>query len=393
VRQTLAENGSSDYQEQAIAADTEYWRRATALSEMVLKPVAHLMGQKRLLLVADGALQYIPFDALPTPRSVELDHQIAEDQAPLVLQNEIINLASASTLAVIRQGELQRGAGKLVVVLADPVFESNDPRVAATGNNSSAAQIPASIHYNVVRDIVAPGQSGIPRLLATRQEAEAIMKVTPFGEGLTAMDFDAGITLTSRGELGRYRIVHFATHGVIDTNHPELSGIMLSQFNRDGKSEDGFLQLHDIYNLDLSQTQLVVLSACRTGLGKDVKGEGLIGLTRGFMYAGSKSVIASLWKVDDRATAELMKRFYEAMFEEGLTPAAALRKAKESMWRESRWRAPYFWAAFVLQGEYKDAIYIARTDRLTNYTLICVVMLLLVSGAIYTRRRRRKNRA
>jgi CHAT domain-containing protein len=354
---------------------------------MVLKPVAHLIGQKRLLVVADGALQYIPFDALPTPGASDRDLQLTEDLAPLVLQNEIINLASASTLAVIRQGERPKGDGKLIVVLADPVFESNDPRIVS----STAAHItPTGVDYKTVRDIVAPGQTGIPRLLATRQEAEAIMAVTPWGEGLTAMDFDAGSAITNSGELGRYRIVHFATHGVVDTNHPELSGIMLSRFNESGVSEDGFLQLHDIYNLDLSQTQLVVLSACRTGLGKDVKGEGLIGLTRGFMYAGSKSVIASLWKVDDRATAELMKHFYQAMFEEGLTPAAALRKAKESMWRQSRWRAPYFWAAFVLQGEYKDPVLVPPRNHVKSYTLIILFVLLLVAGVIYTIKRSRR---
>jgi CHAT domain-containing protein len=131
-----------------------------------------------------------------------------------------------------------------------------------------------------------------------------------------------------------------------------------------------------------------VLSACRTGLGKDVKGEGMIGLSRGFMYAGSRSVIASLWKVDDRATAELMKHFYQAMFEEGLTPAAALRKAKASMRRQSRWRAPYFWAAFVLQGEYKDTIPVPRTP-IRNYALIAMFILVVIAAAIYSFKRRR----
>ena len=113
------------------------------------------------------------------------------------------------------------------------------------------------------------------------------------------------------------------------------------------------MRLHDIYNLKLS-ADLVVLSACNTGLGKDVKGEGLIGLTRGFMYAGAGGVAASLWKVDDDATAELMKNFYEGMFQRGLTPAAALREAQLGMWKQNRWHSPYYWAAFVLQGQYNQ---------------------------------------
>jgi CHAT domain-containing protein len=167
--------------------------------------------------------------------------------------------------------------------------------------------------------------------------------------------FEANRETVINSDLSRYQIVHFATHGLINDEHPELSGILLSSVNKSGEQEKGFFQLHDIYNLNLS-AKLVVLSACSTGLGKDVKGEGLIGLTRGFMYAGSKGVVASLWKVDDRATAELMGYFYEAMLKDNLPPAAALRMAKEKLRRQKQWREPYFWAAFVLQGEYRENV-------------------------------------
>jgi CHAT domain-containing protein len=120
-----------------------------------------------------------------------------------------------------------------------------------------------------------------------------------------------------------------------------------------GRPQDGFLRLQDIYNLKLP-AELVVLSACQTGLGKEIKGEGLIGLTRGFMYAGAPRIVASLWKVDDRATSELMKRFYQGLLgPEALRPAGALRQAQLSLWKQKQWRAPYYWAAFVLQGEWK----------------------------------------
>jgi len=146
--------------------------------------------------------------------------------------------------------------------------------------------------------------------------------------------------------------VHFATHGLIDSVHPELSGIVLSLVDERGRPEDGFLRLHDIYNLRLG-ADLVVLSGCRTALGKDVKGEGLVGLTRGFMYAGVPRVVASLWQIDDQATSELMRRFYESMLIGHLPPAQALRTAQLAMWRTTRWSAPRYWAAFTLQGDWR----------------------------------------
>src|SRR5205085_6929645 len=118
------------------------------------------------------------------------------------------------------------------------------------------------------------------------------------------------------------------------------------------KAQDGFLRLHEIFNLELN-ADLVVLSACETGLGREIKGEGVIGLTRGFMYAGASRVVTSLWNVDDLATAELMKLFYRGMLKEGLRPATALRIAQYELSRQRRWTSPYFWAGFVLQGEWK----------------------------------------
>ncbi len=153
-------------------------------------------------------------------------------------------------------------------------------------------------------------------------------------------------------DLSQYRIVHLATHGLLNSEHPELSGVVLSLVDERGRSQDGFLRLHEIDNLKLS-AELVVLSACQTALGKEVKGEGLVGLTQGFMYAGAARVVASLWSVDDRATAELMKRFYQEMLGNGLTPAAALRAAQVTMLREKGWSDPFFWGGFVLQGELK----------------------------------------
>src|SRR5205085_3971099 len=190
------------------------------------------------------------------------------------------------------------------------------------------------------------------RLAFSRREAEAIYAAAPAGQALKAIDFDASRATATGVGLSRYRIVHFATHGLLNSEHPELSGVVLSLVDAEGRPQNGFLRLHEIYNLSLP-AELVVLSACQTGLGKEVKGEGLVGLTRGFMYAGAARVMASLWKVDDAATAELMGRMYTKLLKEGLRPAAALRAAQVEMWRQPRWRWRYYWAAFTLQGEWR----------------------------------------
>jgi CHAT domain-containing protein len=166
------------------------------------------------------------------------------------------------------------------------------------------------------------------------------------------VDFDASLATVQKPEMANYRILHFASHSLLDSRRPALSGIVLSLVDRQGRPQDGFLQAHEIYNLKLN-ADLVVLSACQTALGKDVRGEGLLGLTRGFMYAGAPRVVASLWKVPDSATAELMKRFYEAVLRDELPPAAALRKAQASLAQRSAWSAPYYWAGFILQGEWR----------------------------------------
>ena len=166
-----------------------------------------------------------------------------------------------------------------------------------------------------------------------------------------ALDFAATRQSAMNPDLSQYRILHFATHGLLNSNRPELSGLVFSLIDEQGRTQDGFLRLPDTYELKLP-ADLVVLSACRTGLGQEIRGEGLVGLTRGFMYAGAARVLVSLWNVDDAATAELMRRFYQKMLgSEKLSPAAALRAAQLSLSQDRRWAAPYYWAGFILQGE------------------------------------------
>jgi CHAT domain-containing protein/Tfp pilus assembly protein PilF len=355
------------YQARIKEAREGYWTQAAELSRMLLGPVASQLGKKRLVIVADGALQYIPFAALPAPSTGNDERRDsgAEPQ-PLFVEHEIVSLPSASTLATLRRETAGRKpAKKRLAVLADPVFTNDDMRVmrnvvkaGAKEKTRSADSDETDIDFlQMTRSSLETGvtgaEGGFGRLLSTRREAAAILALVPERERMQALDFEASRTTALRPELGEYRIVHFATHGMLNNIHPELSGIVLSLVDEEGQPQDGFLRLQDIYNLKLS-AELVVLSACQTGLGKEIKGEGLIGLTRGFMYAGAPRVVASLWKVDDRATSELMKRFYQGLLgPEALRPAGALRQAQLSIWKEKQWREPYYWAAFVLQGEWK----------------------------------------
>jgi CHAT domain-containing protein len=204
----------------------------------------------------------------------------------------------------------------------------------------------------LIRSADETGITRFERLIHTRREAEDIIAQAPQERGFKALDFAASRATVMSADLDQYRVVHFATHGLLNSRHPELSGIVLSLVDEDGRAQEGFLRAHEIYNLKLN-AELVVLSACSTALGKEIRGEGLAGLTRGFMYAGTPRVVASLWNVRDEATAVLMKRFYQNLLTGDSSPAAALRLAQVSMWREPRWQSPYYWAGFALQGEWK----------------------------------------
>jgi len=348
-------------------ADSQYQTQASILSKMLLGPVAAQLGTKRLLIVADGALEYLPFSALPAPATQATENKA--DPKPLILDHEIVSLPSASVLALLRsEFATRQPANKMVAVLADPVFEIDDARVkisralnkkgTATQNQMGQAVVSSSDSSTVLERALNSvrgdeGRGSLRRLLFSRDEAEAILSALPPQQGsLKALDFRANRNTAMSDELGQYRIIHFSTHGLLDSRHPELSGLVLSLFDENGHAEDGFLRLNEIYNLHLN-ADLVVLSACQTGLGKEVRGEGLVGLVRGFMYAGSPRVVASLWQVDDAATAELMKRFYRGMFQEKLPPSAALRAAQIDMLKRRHWQAPYYWSAFVLQGEWR----------------------------------------
>jgi tetratricopeptide (TPR) repeat protein len=405
ARQPLAGESDEQYQARITQADAQVQPEIAALSKLLLGPVAERLDGKRLLIVPDGALQYIPFQALVIPetggRKAGLNRSasaLSGEPVPLIVScDEVISEPSASVLALLRgEGQRDKALGGTVAVLADPVFETDDPRIQSTGAGEAMAAGSGSRDIETQRSVrsadFAASGGRIPRLLASREEAETIMAFAPPREGLLALGFEAARQTAMRPELKQYRIVHFATHAVINSEHPELSGIILSLVNHQGQPQDGFLSLDDIYNLNLS-ADLVVLSACQTGLGEDVKGEGLVGLTRGFMHAGASSVVASLWKVDDAATAELMKNFYKFMLKDGLPPAAALRQSQLMLWRHKSWHAPYYWAGFVLQGQYelKARSSYQNDDKRTLFIGLAIAAIMLSFSACYVLRKRQKS--
>ncbi|HKQ89363.1 MAG TPA: CHAT domain-containing tetratricopeptide repeat protein [Blastocatellia bacterium] len=396
ARQPKKDLTEAEQLKRTAEADAKLQAETATLSRMLFGPISaqlrHEWKDKRLAVVASGALEYVPLAALPLPEPEERrDGEMertgrrgdgatgrngkSRPVAPrvsrpvlLIADHEIVNLPSASTLAALRRETVGRQpAAKTLAVIADPVFEPNDPRVLASAkknksNDNLAVNVqstgesppPVSSTTNSAlrRATRSFNRGGFSRLPFSREEADNIAELIPKSSLFKVTDFQANRKAATSGQLSGYRIIHFATHGLLNSEHPELSGLVLSLVDANGKTQDGFLRMDEIFNLQLP-ADLVVLSACQTALGQEIKGEGLIGLTRGFMYAGAQRVMASLWQVDDQATAQLMQYFYRGMLKENLRPAAALRAAQIEMSKQKRWSAPYYWAGFVIQGEWR----------------------------------------
>ncbi len=300
------------------------------LSEILLGQVAGRLGDKRLLIVANGPLQYLPFGALPEP---------GHGAEPLIVRHEIVYAPSLAVLAALRARRAPRAmalppAG-LVALFADPVFSRR-------GEGAAAAAAPP----------FGPQTGELPALPSSREEAAAIIALAGRKNVLASLGFDANRERVADPRLRRYPILHLATHGVLRLDQPDLSALALSQVDRAGNARDGYLRARDIADLDLP-ADLVVLSACKTALGKEMGNEGLIGLPQAFLTAGARQVLVSLWDVGDHTAAELMQRFYRSLLKDHLPPAAALRAAQIAMWRDPRWSSPTSWAAFVLQGDWR----------------------------------------
>ena len=322
-------------------------RAVLELSRALLNPTAPWLGRKRLLISAPEILQQIPFAVLPDPATVAESYrgQSVWPQ-PLVSRHEIVKIPSASVVAVLHARETNRiPPSKVLAIVADPVFDASDGRLSGAVGPSSKGR-PGAALYSLF--------GHFKRLAHAREEAEAILVETGRRGVLAAFDFDASRELALSGKLRNFRNLHFTTHGVLQAHNADLSAIVLSQVDRHGRLQDGFLRAADVSNLNLP-ADLVVLSACETGLGERIPGEGLVGLPQAFMAAGATRVLVSLWPVDDLASSELMKRFYHEYIALGRSPAAALREAQRAMSETLRHGAPFYWGAFELQGDWRPA--------------------------------------
>jgi CHAT domain-containing protein len=390
ARQIPVEEIKGDYRAHVDKADNALPEKASKLSQMLLGQVASKLGRRKLLVVTEGALQAIPFDALPVPEVQFVGPTNLETflDSCLVTRHEISSSPSISTLRAIRSGKDRVSSpNRTVAVIADPVFSKNDERVRSRPMTPVVAASDRNANGLSERNLLGVSRGGaLSRLIYSSAEADAISATAPRGTTMIVKGFSANRETAMSSHIGEYQILHFATHGFLDSEHPELSGIVLTMVDPKGVQQNGVMPLHDIYSLNLS-AQLTVLSACQTALGKEISGEGLVGLTHSFMSAGSRSVVASLWKVDDRATANLMRGFYESLLQQGMSTGAALRAAKIKMIKEKQWHQPFFWAGFVLQGEYTNHIAVENDGWLDPRWVLLALFLLLPLGVVVFRRR------
>ncbi|MDQ1728454.1 MAG: hypothetical protein QOD33_579, partial [Pyrinomonadaceae bacterium] len=340
-----------------------------ALYQAVVEPAATVVGEQRLLVVADGALNYVPFEAL-------VKSAAAADYSSLpylIKSNEIIYAPSASVIGAIRQQDHSREdhsrAGRAMLIVADPVFNSNDARSRGAAVSAVSAETRGLGIQSALSDVAGQDANptsdslkmqGLPlaRLTGTRTEADQIVKLARTA-GATAdvwLDLDASEGNIDTRDLSKYRVLHIASHGLLNAERPQFTGVVLSLVGN--QKEDGFLRTDEVFNLHLG-APLVMLSACETGLGKEKRGEGVMGLTRAFMYAGAPTVGVSLWSVADKSTADLMTDFYKRLLVNSGTspgsgsPSSAMRGAQLAMITGKRYSAPFYWAPFVLVGDWR----------------------------------------
>jgi CHAT domain-containing protein/tetratricopeptide (TPR) repeat protein len=305
--------------EALAAAETrrleETARAAEALAATAIGPDVRRNLPRQIAIVADGDLQDLPFGVLP-----------GADGRNLGTTHDFSYLPSITTLRWLRRPAHKDSQPASVAVFAAPLLE---PVGASAGEAAGG-----------------PGP-----LAFSRVEAESIAAFLPTDRVWLALGADATRGNAIAADWRRYSIAHFATHAVVDRRRPELSGIVLSLYDAGGRPQDGLLRMNDIYNLDMP-VDLVVLSGCETAAGREMDSDGVLSLSRAFLYAGARQVVASLWQVEDRATAAFMREFYRELLVEHMPAATALRIAQQRISRDNRWASPYYWGGFVLQGDW-----------------------------------------
>lgn len=334
-------------------AVSHYLQTAASLYGHLIQPANRLLtGKQSLIIVPDGVLHYLPFEVLlqsDASRQTEVNFH----RLPYLVRTHSISYSpSATVLAKLTSADRKaQGPSKMLLAYGDPNY----------GNASSEQGPPAR---SALDPLGNPWK--LQPLPESRREVQHVARLYPAGEAdvfLGEQATEENVKLGDRSS--QYRFVHFAVHGLLNENKPQYSGLVLSlpngenakpgnldpKNNSHGRSdrEDGLLQVYEIFNLKLN-ADLVVLSGCETGLGKETKGEGLVGLTQAFFYAGTPSLAVSLWKVQDRSTAELMVSFYRHLRNPSLTKSQALQRAQLEMIKSRDFAHPYYWAGFVLVG-------------------------------------------
>jgi tetratricopeptide (TPR) repeat protein len=328
--------------EDGVRTLVEHWRHAdgtggleaaTPLQVAYPGPLSAARPAARVWLVPDGALHAVPLAALPS--IVDTDSWLAEAEIVVIPSLHAVDLAASRPRPPTPQAN--------ITLVADPIFEPDDPRIRGVGRPPFASLDPRTV--SSVRTRSATRMDSLQRLPASAAEARAIAALVPPEQSVLLLGAAATREAVLGAALQPMRYLHFATHGIADAQDPELSTLVVSQYAADGTRQDGAIRLHDLAGLELD-AEIVVLSACETALGRDIRGEGLVGLSHGFLQAGARTVVASLWPVADSATAVLMQEFYRQMIVEQESPAVALHRAQAHVRSQPRWAAPYYWAGF-----------------------------------------------
>ncbi len=343
--------GLAERAKRIARADAAEKSNAQKLGKLLLVPVAGLKDIDRIYIVPDGPLSSVPFAALRIPATGSADQ--ARSSKILISRFEVLMEPSESILQVLAHSRLEaeRGGALHIAVFADAVYSNSDPRVAGSDPRTTEPVRAA----DTLRLATEAGMAHLPRLMGSRDEAHEIGSLNGPSNTDTRLGFQAAAEAVRDRDWSGFSIVHFGVHALLNTNRPAFSGVVLTMVKPDGAPQNGVLWLNDLYNLRMP-VNLVVLSGCHTANGREIPGEGLEGLSRAFFFAGARSVVGSLWSVEDRETSLLMEKFYGNLIREKLSPAGALRRAQLATAKVASTSAPYYWAGFTVQGDGAKAL-------------------------------------
>ncbi len=315
-------------------ADREAALVAQRLGQALLPPLAASIH--RLILVPDGPLDSLPFAALRNRKGRWLIERYELDVEP-----------SAAIALALHQRPANAHATQ-IAVFADPVYSHDDPRFPAPSAAHAVALKPAE-GASLLRTTDSFDAADLPRLLGSEKEAQAILRIAGPDRVHLYLGFQATPERVMQSSWSHFAILDFATHAIVNLSEPELSGIVLSTVNRQGRLEDGILWLHDIYRTSFP-VPLVIIDGCRTADGRNIPGEGITGFAQAFLASGASGVLGSLWDVDDEAADRLVPILYHGLIDQKLSVPAALRAAQLKLMADPALHAPYEWAGFVFEG-------------------------------------------